>query len=207
MTTDVSETPQSSENRTDAMVDEHTEADEGGIAHHEAGHLIAACSLRIPFNGRRAITIVPSDTYDGAFIYKNILLGADLEWDTSDRNRLKMERVVQVSLAGIEAQRHYEPSSIRYGDGFGDWDGGDDYHRAINLLNYFTSGTRETEAYLELMRIRSQNLIQKPHNWKCIGALADALLIKKTLSAKEARKVVDTTMLDFVRDHSNRSTS
>lgn len=164
------------------------------VAFHEAGHLMAAYRLRIPFTGRKAITIVPSEDYEGVFIHRNILRGAALESDNSDRSRLKMERLVQVCLGGIEAQRRYDPASVRYGENFGDWDGGDDYHQAINLIDYFTSGPRESEAYLELLRIRTENLVIAGCNWECIEAVAKGLLQQKTLSAKEAVNIIQATV-------------
>ena len=101
------------------------------VAYHEAGHCVAAYRLRIPFSGRNAVTIVPSEDYCGLFVHKNILRGTNLEWDNSDRSRLKMERIVQVCLGGIEAQRRYDASSIRYGEEYGDWDGGEHVPRVV----------------------------------------------------------------------------
>ena len=178
------------------------------VAFHEAGHLVAAYRHRIPFTGRKAITIVPSEGYEGVFIHQNILRRAALESDDSDRSRLKMERLVQVCLGGIEAQRRYDPSSIRYGEDFGDWDGGSDYHQAIDLIDYFTSGPKESEAYLELLRIRTENLMVAGCNWNCIEAIARALIEMKTLSAKAAINIIQRTVADLVaRSRKPKSTS
>ena len=136
-----------------------TEAEERVVAHHEAGHCVAAYRLRIRFMGRKALTIIPTETYSGGFAH-HCILKSDIQWDTSDRNRLKMERSVQVLLAGVEAQRRYDETSINYGDGFGNWDGGSDYHEAVDQLSYFASGNKEIELYIELLRLRAQNLVQ-----------------------------------------------
>ena len=167
------------------------------VAHHEAGHLFAAYRLRIPFSGRNVITIIPSEDYSGVFKHKNILRGVDLEWDGSNRSRMKMERVVQVCLAGIEAQRQYDPSSIRYGESPRDWDGGDDYHRALDLIDHFVSGPRETEAYLVLLRIRAESLVQTPINWECIQRVAEFLAKEKMLSGKRAIEIIQTTIRGY----------
>jgi hypothetical protein len=173
------------------------EADDRAVAYHEAGHCVAAYRLRIPFTGRKALTIIPTEAYSGCFVHHCILKN-DVEWDASDRNRLKMERTVQALLAGIEAQRRYDETSISYGDGFGNWDGGPDYHEAVNRVGYFTSGPKEIELYIELLRLRVQNLVQLDFNWKCICAIADALMQKKVLSAKEAIAIIQGTIKNIV---------
>lgn len=169
------------------------------VAYHEAGHCVTAYRLRIPFSGRNAVTIVPSEDYSGLFVHKNILRAANLEWDSSDRSRLRMERTVQVCLGGIEAQRRYDASSIRYGEEYGDWDGGYDYHEAVDLIGFFSSGPKEIELYLELLRFRTEQLVNAEFNWKCIEALAKVLLQKKSLSDKEALSVIQAATREMVQ--------
>ncbi len=177
--------------------DNQAVADERVVAYHEAGHCVAAYRLRIPFTGRKALTIIPTEAHSGCFVHHNIL--KNLEWDNSDRNRLKMERNVQALLAGIEAQCRYDETSITYGEGFGNWDGGPDYHEAINLVSCFASpDPKETELYIELLRLRTRNMIQQDHNWKCICAIADALIQKKVLSAREAIAIIQETIQNIV---------
>src|ERR1035441_921425 len=145
------------------------------LAFHEAGHLVAAYRLGIPFTGREAVAILPSKGDAGVSIQRNIVCGANLEPDVSDQSRLKMERLVQVCLGGIEAQRRQDPSSVRYGEeDFGDGDGGLDYGEAVELIGFFASGPKEPKAYLKLLRIRTEYLIAG-RNWDCVEAVAEAL--------------------------------
>jgi len=181
----------------DLKDDNQARADERAVAYHEAGHCVAAYRLRIRFTGRKALTIIPTEAYSGCFVHHNIL--KNLDWDNSDRNRLKMERSVQALLAGIEAQRKYDETSITCGEGFGNWDGGPDYHEAMNLVSCFASADpKETELYMELLRLRTRNLIQQDHNWKCICALSDALMKRKVLSAKDAIAIIQGTIQNIV---------
>ena len=181
----------------DLKDDNQATADERAVAYHEAGHCVAAYRLRIRFTGRKALTIIPTEAYSGCFVHHNIL--KNLDWDNSDRNRLKMERSVQALLAGIEAQRKYDETSITCGEGFGNWDGGPDYHEAMNLVSCFASADpKETELYMELLRLRTRNLIQQDHNWKCICALSDALMKRKVLSAKDAIAIIQGTIQNIV---------
>jgi len=168
------------------------------VAIHEAGHLVAAHKLRVPFSGPNVITIIPSEEYSGRFTHKNIFAFTDGVFRDDDHSRLKMERIVQAALAGIEAQRYLDPASIRCGESYGDWDGGDDYHQAIDLTDRFTSGNEESEAYLELLRIRAQNLVRSPVNWACIDAIATSLVQSKTLSAPQALRIIQQTVTDLV---------
>jgi hypothetical protein len=179
--------------RVDLKDDNQAAADERAVAYHEAGHCVAAYRLRIRFTGRKALTIIPTETYSGRFIH-HCILKDDVEWNASDHNRLRMERSVQALLAGIEAQRRYDETSISYGDGFGNWDGGPDYHEAVNQVSYFTSGSKERELYIELLRLRAQNLVRLDFNWKCIDAIAEALMQNKVLSAKEAIAIIQGTI-------------
>src|SRR5580692_7814324 len=91
-------------------------------ASHEAGHAMAAWHLKIPFGrGKHALSIVPDDMAQGHFISKFILRGRSLDVSTTDADRLKMERVVVVRLAGLVAQQRFKPSSVR------NWHGSSDY--------------------------------------------------------------------------------
>jgi hypothetical protein len=164
-------------------------------AHHESGHVFMAWRNRLPFRGRKAVTIIPTPDYDGYFDSNAILRG-----DT-ERDRLKMEKMVLGLLAGVAAQRYYDPSSVCYGESAGDWDGGDDYHQAVDLVSHFTGGTEQTEKYLAWLQVRAQDLVQNADNWACIKSLANALLEEKTLSAKRVVEVIQTTREEIVRHH------
>jgi hypothetical protein len=173
-----------------AALEEHPEFQdqaELATAYHEAGHVVAAFFKAIPFSGKVAVSILPEEGSSGRFFHNWIL--ANPEENDSDRERLKMERHVIVGLAGIEAQLRFDPESIRV-DGLMDWDGSNDYHSAIELIDYFSGGNEETEAYLNLLRIRAKGLVGADSRWKRIKALAAELMKKKVLSAREARKII-----------------
>ena len=63
---------------------------------------------------------------------------------------------------------------------------------------FASADPEETELYIELLRLRARNLIQQGHNWKCICAIADALMQKKVLSAKEAIAIIQGTIQNIV---------
>src|SRR5450631_721052 len=118
-------------------------------AYHEAGHAIAACLLNIGLR-RKGVTIVP-DRAEGILgsSTSRRTIGRDIEWDTSDRNRLRVERRVQTMLAGEITERRYAPRSVRH------YHAESDRSNAINALSYFTADQKELEAWWKLLYIRT----------------------------------------------------
>jgi hypothetical protein len=115
---------------------------------------------------------------------KDILKGTRFDLDDSDRARMKMEKLVLVSLAGIQAQRRFRPSSIR------SWHAQADYHSAINMLSYFAPNPAELAAYFKLLRIRVDLLFDVPYKWAQVEALAASLLERHTLPNKTSSERV-----------------
>jgi ATP-dependent Zn protease len=181
-----------------AMLPERNEA---AIAYHESGHILMAHRLEVPFRRTIAGTIVPTDDYEGAcFCDLGWLQEVEDKMDWSlktDRYRLKIARIVQVMLGGITAQEIYDPSTIVSGDGLNDWDGGPDYHAAVSLLHHFSGSNEELEVYLHLLQIRTQDLLDAPHNRHALKAIAQALLQKKTLHTKEVKPLVHSAIQEY----------
>ena len=159
------------------------------VAYHEVGHALSAWNNGIPFR-KDAPTIVSGDGYEGRL--QIMLRGCHWDVDKSDRARVKMERFVQVCLAGPAAQRRFKPSSFRQKNG------SEDYRMATNAINYFVSSKEESDAYLKLLEIRTQQLFERPEKWAQVEALAVALLERKTLSADETAEIIQTAFARFV---------
>jgi hypothetical protein len=110
-------------------------------AYHEAGHMVAAWRLGMKI---RSATIVPDESYSGKVEHDNPLRGNNLEFDNSDRARIRGENAVLICLAGPIAQRQFRPSSLR------GYHGGFDHEKAVNLALTFNSGDElEATAYLK----------------------------------------------------------
>jgi hypothetical protein len=82
------------------------------------------------------------------------------------------------------AQQRFKPSSVR------SWHGSSDFQAAVCQISSFTASDREREAYLKLLRIRTEQTLARPGAWECVEALAAALLDRKTLSATEVTKII-----------------
>jgi hypothetical protein len=153
-------------------------------AYHEAGHAVAAWRLGIAL-GRKGVTIVPDEAAGtgGSSAHRGII-DPSIEYDTSDRNRIRAEKTVQSFLAGEVAQRRYNPRSVRNHHGYFD------RHEAINTLSYFTNEEEELRAWLKLLRIRAECMFRNPDVWRAVERLGAALMERRTIGGKEATEII-----------------
>jgi hypothetical protein len=160
-------------------------------AYHEAGRVVAAYFLRIPF-GKIAATIGADEAGEssGSFVNRLMLTVGELEWK-SDRTRLKAERLAQVCLAGMVAQRRYRPSSVP------SWHSRTDNEMAHVLVSAISGSQEEVKAHLNLIMVRAQMMFADPHRWKCVTAIADALVEKKTLSREDAVTLIQASRIEL----------
>ena len=86
--------------------------------------------------------------------------------------------------AGPLAQRRYRPRSH--------WrsDGELDFATAADLVGSFTGSDCETEAYLQLLEIQTQQELEHENVWMRVEALASELLERTTLSARKIRSIL-----------------
>src|SRR5579863_3751439 len=80
------------------------------VAYHEAGHAVAALRRHLRVLD---ITIDPDREFSGRLRYAKYFRRHELEHSNSDYLRRKVENFALVCLAGPEAQRKYDPRSIR----------------------------------------------------------------------------------------------
>jgi hypothetical protein len=158
-------------------------------AYHEAGHAVAAYVQGIGI-GRKGVSVVRDGDTDGR-VYAHKGFNGNPEYDRSG-TRLGAERRTVVTLAGEAAQRKFRVSSVRRYHAGSDWD------NAVNLMSHFVASDRELSAYLELLRVRAEQLVENPECWAMIDAVATALMEHDTLSAA----VVKTICKDVNRTES-----
>jgi len=112
--------------------------DKQRVAYHEAAHAVVALLERVKVY---SATIIPIDEAEGVTRHHNLLYGRGVEWDASHPNRIRMERLVRMALAGPVADELSGVQDERT----------DDEHCAAELVGYFTGNTEETEANLKLL--------------------------------------------------------
>jgi hypothetical protein len=158
-------------------------------AYHEAGHAVASIILRV---GVRYVTIIP-DLKEGSLGHcagVSSLRSPD-QYEEHHFRRI-FERGIIVRLAGTIAEAEL---TGRHGKGFNHvprtrgpsgWDG----DVAIDLAYPITGGPEELSAYLDWLYFRTRNLLRVHHHWRAVERLAAALLERKKLSGREARRVI-----------------
>jgi hypothetical protein len=153
---------------------------EEASAYHEAGHAVVAVLLGIRI-GKEGASIIPECDTEG-WVHLRKGFSGNPKYDNNIRVRDGLETRVMISLAGEAAQRHFRPSSVRSDQGMSD------RHHAVNELSYLASSPEELEPYLKWLDIRVNRMIAC--HWKQTATVANALLEKKRLSAKEVGALI-----------------
>lgn len=150
-------------------------------AYHEAGHALAACLVRIPFQD---VTIVPTGEILGKVSCSFDRWG-EFRPDADVRRRTvgKAKRVMFVALAAtvaerIAARQKGMPSNR------------DDPHvdQALSLCLNLCGSFEESVAYLTFMWEQTKNVVQL--HWESVDRLAKGLIDQKTVNRREARRLL-----------------
>ncbi len=160
-------------------------------AFHEAGHAVAVFQMNIPI---RKVTIVPEGDALGYVLRSGVSFPKKVRQtlESSSRGTIRYcfphefaraqylaERHAMYCLAGIEAQRQFDPKSVRH------YHWRQDRESALQGL-YYIVGDDEVPLYWRLLRQRTMNLLTLPGAWAAIRTLAKELIRRKTLSGNEA---------------------
>jgi hypothetical protein len=150
------------------------------LAFHEAGHTVAAWHNRLKIH--RA-TIVPASDLRGHVTHANPLRGVHLDYDGSNRARLRAEAAIIVSLAGPAAQRRHNPRSWR------SWHGLHDHERAVDLALSVNPSEMAAEAHLAWLAILA--CAEVDTFWDLIDRVARELVERRTLSGAEISRILE----------------
>ena len=162
--------------------------DKRSTAYHEAGHAVVQAHFGLTI---KKVTIVQHGESLG-HMKGRMATNSSIEYDNnSGRAQLGVERDVMVFLAGRAAQREFMPRSVR------SYHGRSDYKWAAELLGRLASG-EELPVYFKLLEIRVKGFVKKPLVRAQIEGVAKELLIRKTLTDKQVKAVIqDATQRDF----------
>jgi ATP-dependent Zn protease len=152
-------------------------------AYHEGGHAVVAYILHRRFG---SISIVPEEDVEG-----RITLGKakyiEPDWDTSRRCVIELEKRAMVLCAGVVAERLFT--------GRRHWKGSEnDITKAVDYLAYQCGNDEEVSAYLELIWIRTRNLLRLPQHWAAVEAVAEELLKNSFLGQRRVRGIIFDAM-------------
>lgn len=156
------------------------------IAYHEAGHAVAYHYLGKAF---KKISIIPDGNSLGYVLNRKINRDIEIyERDTKTRNRVEKEAITY--LAGIIVENLLSGRYDRRG-------ASSDLNHVVSLLSTQCQSSIETDAYLNLLWIRTRQIFeysvnkQKTLYWKCVEVLANRLMEKKEIIYKESKSIVD----------------
>lgn len=163
------------------------------VAYHEAGHAVAAWLLHIPI---RKVTIVPEGDALGYVLRRGVAFPKRVRealecggWSDRDEAWAQFiaERHAMYCIAGMEAQKRFNPRSVRIHH----WES--DHDAAMDGL-YRLCPTEALRLYWKIMRIRTKCLLDRRDARDAVKAVAEALMERKTLSGEEAFDImVDAT--------------
>ncbi|MFQ5759553.1 MAG: hypothetical protein ACE5HM_01120 [Acidiferrobacterales bacterium] len=154
-------------------------------AYHEAGHAVVAWYHNINLE---VITLGAAEDEIGRTRHVDPLQGVDTAWGPTVADRIRMEQLVSVCLAGPLAQRKFSLVGFRRAHAEDDW------QQAVDLLSYFVVTHEELEAYFRLLEVQTRNLLDLDFIWKSITNLATVLLEYQTLSGAEANRIIQEPM-------------
>jgi ATP-dependent Zn protease len=154
-------------------------------AFHEAGHAVMANRLGLRL---RKVTIIPSEGLAG---YCQHFRGyRDKHMETGNdpyRVRLRIEKHIMTALAGMVAQKFYSRRSFK------PIHARSDMENAAQMAMSITGSTKESNAFMEWLYIRTTNELKDSVHWEAVKALAAELLLHGELTGKQATKVIRET--------------
>jgi len=149
-------------------------------AYHEAGHAVAAFFLR---RGFTRVSIIPGEDFLGQLVTTPPPRSLHPDCETDARTELWLRREITIFLAGPVAEKIHT--------GRGNWkiEGSSDVHNAVGLASYII-GDDEIGAYIHWLTLHTTNLLNHPHRWPIVQALAAELLESRVIGARRARALM-----------------
>ena len=155
------------------------------VAHHEAGHAVAAFHVGMEC---KALSIVANDEA-GVYPEHNPYFSNDdvagLESsDLTGDMRMRIENDAFVSLAGPWAQKEFNPRGFRRAHAESD------RYQAVKLLSYVRGDNEILDHYYKMMDLEARNFVRDKLKWAIIHHLAGVLLDQPEMTGDEVRQAI-----------------
>jgi ATP-dependent Zn protease len=166
------------------------------LAHHEAGHAIAAVLLGEPILN---VNMNPAAQLNGEIVFGFVeteeapdrfkdIGNQDYE-DLSLEDRDILERNIMVSLAGeIYIRTIFDMEKV---EGFED-----DIEHVERVINWMFKSPEDREAYRELLSTRLKEMFNKKENLHAADVFTNTLLGNVEISGEEATRIIKEAIAD-----------
>jgi hypothetical protein len=94
-----------------------------------------------------------------------------------------LERAILTLLSGGKAEKRFTGRHNHVG-------ASEDFHQAVNLASYLCGNDKVLQAYMLWMEARAEAMVDNNLNWAAIESLAAALLAKRRIGYRAARKII-----------------
>jgi len=159
-------------------------------AHHEAGHVVVRWHYRL--RTPKYVTIIPTEESQGHVFGPALPNKFNLDGG-SGRTQLLLERRIRSILAGPLAQKKFYPR------GFRRYHAASDYDEAFKLALRLGGDEEGATAQLKLLELQTRNILNLDWIWRCVEAVAGALLVQEKLSGKQAIEIILEAVQERVR--------
>jgi hypothetical protein len=130
----------------------------------------------------QCVTIVPTVDTTGHIIQTNPLDGFQLNPDSSDEARLRIESLITICFAGPIAQKRYNPRSWRRAHG--EWD----YEKIAELGLRVCGSAEQASAFIRWREIVACDMVRA--HWPRIQLVAGQLLKRENLSHTDLDAII-----------------
>jgi hypothetical protein len=130
----------------------------------------------------QSVTIVPTVDTTGHIIHPNPLGGFQLNPDSSDEARLRIESLITICFAGPIAQKRYNPRSWRRAHG--QWD----YEKIAELGLRVCDSAEQASAFIRWREIVACDMVRA--HWLRIQLVAGQLLERENLSHTDLDAII-----------------
>lgn len=160
------------------------------VAYHEAGHAVACFFAKKPY---KHVTIEPGEDSYGHI--RHFPLPDSFQPDIDSESYRMQKRIEQEIILLYSGHAAEVLAAGRH-----NWRGAsDDTRRAVDLALYVNGDPKQTSAYLQWAWLKTMNFLKLPFRWVAVEGLAKALLERNNINKKEAKKIITTSIEDYVR--------
>jgi hypothetical protein len=157
------------------------------VAHHQAGHAVAAWALGLPL---AKVTIPVHDETVGGCSYQGWPRWFRPDVTLFAQHRQQAERHITSMLAGPEAERRHRAEAGPVDDQALADNARHDYDSATDLVTYLAEDTANYEALLARLRAGTSALVEE--HWAAVVSLAEQLLSHREMTGSWVNAYLDT---------------